>query len=205
MRRPKTKQPVSDKTFYVHTLASPDGPVFYVGKGKDFRIDDHEKEARRGCNCRKCNVIRMIWSLGKEIRKFVIFTTDDEEEAYNHEIEIIRRIGLNNLTNATAGGDGSAAVMFPKPSKPVMYMTEDEYIAFLRLSPFFDPEELPKTLETWRMEKMAILAHNLRYYRHWKDDEEKVAARAEYERIRAARWKYHCELIGEDIPMGYDF
>jgi len=36
----------SPKTYYVYTYAFPDGRVFYVGKGCNARIDDHEREAR---------------------------------------------------------------------------------------------------------------------------------------------------------------
>lgn len=35
-------------SFYVYTLAYPDSKVFYVGKGTGKRIDDHEREARKG-------------------------------------------------------------------------------------------------------------------------------------------------------------
>lgn len=45
---------------YVYIYAYPDGRVFYVGKGKGNRILDHEAEARKGINSRKCDIIRSI-------------------------------------------------------------------------------------------------------------------------------------------------
>ncbi len=36
---------VAPKTYYVYTYAYPDGVIFYIGKGTQGRIDDHELEA----------------------------------------------------------------------------------------------------------------------------------------------------------------
>jgi hypothetical protein len=94
------------KTFYVYILARPNGKPFYVGKGKGRRIFDHEKEARSGHVCHKCNVIRKIWKQGGEIQRYTVFETDDEQEALDYERNQIALHGRKNLCNQTDGGDG---------------------------------------------------------------------------------------------------
>jgi len=86
----------------------PDGRVFYVGKGSGDRINQHEREAERGCACHKCNIIRKVWRSGGEIQKEIVFRTSDEREALDYEIELIRHYGRENLANLTDGGDGAS-------------------------------------------------------------------------------------------------
>lgn len=92
--------------YYVYILVRPDGRVFYVGKGKNNRIFDHDKEARRGHRCYKCNIIRKIWEQGKTYQRYFVFTTTDENEAYAYERELIAQYGRGNLANLTDGGEG---------------------------------------------------------------------------------------------------
>jgi len=91
--------------WYVYELIDPrSGEVFYVGKGKGNRIDEHEKEAQNGYPSYKCNKIRSIWEDGHEIIKQKVAEFWDEDAAYEHEEERIVSIGLDNLTNITGGG-----------------------------------------------------------------------------------------------------
>lgn len=92
--------------YYVYTLAYPDGVVFYVGKGRHDRIDDHEREARKGVTSHKCNVIRQIWAKGERIIKTKVKEGMSEEDAYQLEIDLICRYGRAKLTNLTDGGEG---------------------------------------------------------------------------------------------------
>jgi hypothetical protein len=96
-------------TFYVYVLARPNGRPFYVGKGKGKRVFVHDQEARTGCTCRKCNTIRKIWRQGGEVQRYTVFTTDDEQEAYTHEAELIAQYGLSALANQATGGKGGAS------------------------------------------------------------------------------------------------
>lgn len=105
--------------YYVYTLARPDGRVFYVGKGSGDRINAHEKEARKGIQTYKCNIIRKVWSEGGEIIKRVVFRTNDEQEAFNCEIGLIALIGQDNLTNRTIGGDGMSGYRFKRTPQDV--------------------------------------------------------------------------------------
>ena len=94
--------------FYVYVLALPNGNPFYVGKGQDTRVYEHELEARRNCQCHKCRVIRKVWKQGGQIQRYILLTTADEQEAMAYEIETIALYGRKNLTNKTDGGNGTS-------------------------------------------------------------------------------------------------
>lgn len=98
--------------FYVYTLARPDNTVFYVGKGTSKRIFQHDYEARGDCKCHKCNVIRKIWKQGKQIQRYFVFTTENEDEAFTYERELIALYGRDNLCNQTDGGEGQSGRIF---------------------------------------------------------------------------------------------
>jgi hypothetical protein len=98
---------IASPQFYVYILCRPNGKPFYVGKGQRKRLYDHEAEAKRNCHCKKCNTIRKIWRNGGEVQRYIIFTTDDEQEALVHEVETIALYGRQNLVNQTDGGDGA--------------------------------------------------------------------------------------------------
>lgn len=96
--------------FYVYQLIDPrNNQVFYVGKGKGNRIDQHESEALKGVYSAKCKLIREIQSLGLNIKKQKVFHSGDEDEAYQFEADMIANIGLENLTNVLPGGTGGKA------------------------------------------------------------------------------------------------
>ena len=90
---------VSPQTYYIYTLAYPDGKVFYVGKGTNGRIADHEREASKGCNCPKCDIIREIWADNKPVQKRIVFETLNETEALTYELDLIKQSGEPSLVN----------------------------------------------------------------------------------------------------------
>lgn len=98
--------PSLPQTFYVYVLARPNGKPFYVGKGTGKRIFKHDYEARNGCPCHKCNIIRKVWRQGGEVQRYIMLETADEQEAFAYEIELIAMYGLPTLANRTAGGEG---------------------------------------------------------------------------------------------------
>jgi hypothetical protein len=71
--------------------------VFYVGKGKDGRINFHEREAKSGVESPKCAKIREIWSAGLSVKKDKLAFFNDERAAYEEESRLIQ--SLPNLTN----------------------------------------------------------------------------------------------------------
>lgn len=98
----------SQHRFYVYVLARPNGKPFYVGKGQGNRVYSHETEAKSGHKCHKCNVIRKIWRQGGEVQRYIVFTTDDVQEALDYEREQIAMHGRKNLTNRTDGGEATS-------------------------------------------------------------------------------------------------
>lgn len=92
--------------YYIYLLKDM-GEVFYVGKGTRRRMYDHVRNALTTNKNVKClNKIRKILSEGRTIVYEKVFFTDSATEAYEKEQEIIKSIGLDNLTNLTTGGEG---------------------------------------------------------------------------------------------------
>jgi DNA-binding XRE family transcriptional regulator len=87
------------KTWYVYTYSYPDGQVFYVGKGTGQRLFSHEREARSGCSCAKCQTVREIWESGNPIKKDIVVETFDEAEALRAESNLIVLHNSPVLTN----------------------------------------------------------------------------------------------------------
>lgn len=97
------------KKYYVYMLAYPEsmgGAVFYVGKGTGYRVSSHEAETRNGGTSKKHDIIRSIWNAGEQVVKDIVFETDDEQEAFTHESELIKRhasILANIILNPNIG------------------------------------------------------------------------------------------------------
>lgn len=86
--------------FYVYVLCRPDGTPFYVGKGQQYRMFAHEREARRtDCTCAKCEVIRDIKAAGGSIDYQIVMRTDNNQQAVEQERELITFYGYDQLTN----------------------------------------------------------------------------------------------------------
>lgn len=147
------------KRFYIYNLTDPHDKIFYVGKGCGPRVFDHENEARRGCECHKCRKIRKIWRNGGEVRKYYVFETDNEEEAYSYEMQLISEIGLKNLCNKAIGGRGGRSI-------------SDDDIARWRF--VFEAEKDRKMIEK---DESIFRAEQIKHYR----DELKKALRIDAE------------------------
>lgn len=91
--------------FYVYELVDPrDGKTFYVGKGKGKRRFEHVLDAKKGVPGLKCDRIREVIACGLDIEVRVIKEFRSEDAAYRYEARVIKRIGLENLTNVSPGG-----------------------------------------------------------------------------------------------------
>ena len=86
--------------YYVYVLRKPDnlalfggvGTPFYVGIGRNMRMYEHEKEAKKGkLNSLKVKMIKDIWSAGGNI----LYTIDSwhEQVPWHREEELINWIG----------------------------------------------------------------------------------------------------------------
>ncbi len=106
-----------DSPHYIYVLMYPEDypdeqhacSVFYVGKGSGKRIFDHEREARRGIQSYKCNVIRKIWAANCQVVKTILAYFEAHEEALQYEIALIFFMG--GLTNKTYGGEGTVGLV----------------------------------------------------------------------------------------------
>lgn len=103
--------------FYVYELVDPrDGAVFYVGKGQGKRVRQHVRDAARGRigNSAKHARIAAILAAGAKPQELIVATFDDEDDALEHEADLIQRYGLENLTNMRPRGAPSAGETFPE-------------------------------------------------------------------------------------------
>lgn len=115
---------MSASRFYVYTLTSPDGRIFYIGKGSRARPFDHAEEARAGHQSYKCNYIRKLWSEGQDYAITLVFETDDESAAFAEEQRLIALAPLGTLTNRTLGGEGMSGFSRPNSDETRRKMSE---------------------------------------------------------------------------------
>ena len=112
------------KEFYVYTLAdSRNNIIFYVGKGTGSRMTAHKSIARkdtRKSKFRVYNKIRKILSEGGDILTKKVFVTNCQKEAYRHEMELIKKIGRDTLTNLTDGGEGGFGHKMSEKNKQIL-------------------------------------------------------------------------------------
>lgn len=105
--------------YYVYEICRPSGEVFYVGKGLNRRVVEHEMEASRNhpigeSNPFKCNVIRQVLRDGGKLtyRIVKVFAAACEADCLVLETDLImrykRRHEGGTLTNL-AGGMGSTS------------------------------------------------------------------------------------------------
>jgi hypothetical protein len=119
---------ISEEIHYAYELVYPESmgsAVFYVGQGKGDRIDEHEREARKGCTCRKCSAIQSVWRRGEQIVKRKVFETPVKQDACIYEWVLINLIyGIDNLTN---WWDGMQGAVIPK-KKMVNFSFSREFV-----------------------------------------------------------------------------
>ena len=85
---------------YVYELIDPrNHKVFYVGKGTGDRAYLHQKFQDGNKNPHKDRKIKKILASGKEIVVNIVKKNLNEERAYSLESKIIKKIGIDNLTN----------------------------------------------------------------------------------------------------------
>lgn len=102
--------------YYVYELLDPrfEPPrVFYVGKGQENRLYDHEAETRTALkkstpyalmkmSCKHKRILE-IWDDGKQVEYAIAFRTNSERDAYRMETRIIKQVGIEKLTNDVYG------------------------------------------------------------------------------------------------------
>lgn len=131
-----------DKYYVYHLIDPRDNCVFYVGKGTGDRYNHHERDAAklRFANAEKEARIHKIWDSGMKVKKKKVRTFNSEDAAFLFEKQEIERIGIENLTNISGGGEPSAAkakkiaeIFIKKLSAAIHLLTDNdkEMAAFL--------------------------------------------------------------------------
>ena len=95
--------------YYVYELIDPNtNKPFYIGKGSKLRMYYHAKEVQRNRipnnNKHLFNKINKIFKFGLKIKYKKIYLTENEDDAYQKEMDRINNIGLINLCNIESGG-----------------------------------------------------------------------------------------------------
>lgn len=101
--------------FYVYLLSHPDGTPVYVGKGKDARMEEHEKYRTHNCALRE--IIADLKFQDLSLIKTKLHDGLAEDKAYELEAYEIARIGrrqfgVGPLVNRTDGGDQPRRIVF---------------------------------------------------------------------------------------------
>lgn len=109
--------------FYVYVLCRPDDTPFYVGKGTNRRVLDHEMEALRNhpigeANPFKSNIIRKIYRDGGAIRYKIdsVFDPADQLKCLEREASLIaeyKRFHEGGTLSNLAGGLGNLSGAAP--------------------------------------------------------------------------------------------
>ncbi len=101
--------PDSEKRFYVYGLIDPrTGKIFYIGKGENQRVFDHEKQKIKNEDKKhlKLDTINDIHSSKLEVTKVLFNTNLSEDEAFAAEAALINAfnfVGDLKLTNIVSG------------------------------------------------------------------------------------------------------
>lgn len=114
--------------YYVYLLIDPrDNKVFYVGKGKGNRINQHLLGAldNKTEESDKINRIRVIQNSGLRVRHKVMRHGLTEEGAYEVECALIDFIGIKNLTNIVKGHNSEDRGLMDLEDIKVKYEAED--------------------------------------------------------------------------------
>ncbi len=118
VRRPRVHQQLDpdssyldpDPVYYVYELIRPDtNQVFYVGKGSERqfpRVQAHVRKARNGKKGHKFSVIRKLLRAGLEPEEHRTCEHLPERQALLEERQLVKRHGLDQLTNDAPGGQG---------------------------------------------------------------------------------------------------
>ena len=102
--------------FYVYGLIDPrTNQLFYIGKGKDNRVFEHEKESINSIDSDKLKLktILEIKNAGLEVKKIIINSNLTEQEAFAAEASLINAFNFisgMNLTNIAAGHHSTEAL-----------------------------------------------------------------------------------------------
>jgi hypothetical protein len=117
--------------YYVYLLIDPrNNKVFYVGKGKGNRINQHLLGAldNKTNETEKIKKIRDIQRIGLEVKHFVLRHELTEKEAFEVECAVIDVLGKDNLTNIVNGHDSTNRGIMKLEDIKIKYEAEEVII-----------------------------------------------------------------------------
>ena len=119
----------------------------------------HVAAARSGTKVSPClNRIRKLEREGRQVTYERVFWTDDAEDAYRKEAELIARFGVRALTNLTYGGEGSRRVTTSPQHREKIRLRIKQLYAEGRLT---HPGKAPPgsaSAEVWERQKHLVSA-----------------------------------------------
>lgn len=158
--------------YYVYVLIDPrDNKIFYVGKGKGNRINQHLIGALDELTSEtdKIKKIREIQSLGLEVGLDIIRHELSEKEAFEVESSIIDLLGLENLTNIQDGHHASERGRMTLGEIKIKYEAEkikgfDEPIMLININKRYHPrmtsqEYYLATRDHWHINRLKASSY----------------------------------------------
>lgn len=113
--------------YYVYLLIDPrNNKVFYVGKGKGNRINQHLLGAldNKTEETEKIKRIRIIEKAGYKIKNIILRHGLNEDEAFAVECAMIDYIGIENLTNIVSGHNSKKQGLMDLEEIKIVYEAE---------------------------------------------------------------------------------
>ena len=172
MDRFSEKSLISLGDYYVYGLIDPRSKqIFYIGKGTQNRVFDHEKESLSSLDSEKLKLktIADIKGDGLEVEKIIINSNLTEEEAFAAEASLINAFNyVNNagLTNIVAGHHSKEALSVDEYERIYGAVLLDEKdirhkILVIKVSKFYKKGMDEKTLYdtvrgVWRVSKEKV-------------------------------------------------
>ena len=97
--------PFDMEKYYVYAYFDVNGDVFYIGKGKGYRVNNHLKPSNLKSNSHKNNKIKTVLKQQGFVKRDILAYFDSESSAYAFEESLISYYGLERLTNVLAKRD----------------------------------------------------------------------------------------------------